>query len=166
MFIIIEETPKYHVASYVATSPKYGEKYTGDSFTFGKSEDGTYLSIISDGMGSGPEAGIESKVAVDLVEKFITTGFSDTTAINTVNSIMGMKFSEDEKFTTLDLNIIDLYSGEADFIKVGGVASFIKRGEEIRVIKSESLPFGILDSVDVNSVRKEIKAWRYCYYFK
>ena len=155
--VIIEETPKYHVASYVATNPKYGEKYTGDSFTFGKSEDGTYLSIVSDGMGSGPEAGIESKVAVDLVEKFITTGFSDTTAINTVNSIMGMKFSEDEKFTTLDLNIIDLYSGEADFIKVGGVASFIKRGEEIRVIKSESLPFGILDSVDVNSVKKKLK---------
>lgn len=155
--VIIEETPKYHVASYVATNPKYGEKYTGDSFTFGKSEDGTYLSIVSDGMGSGPEAGIESKVAVDLVEKFITTGFSDTTAINTVNSIMGMKFSEDEKFTTLDLNIIDLYSGEADFIKVGGVASFIKRGEEVRVIKSESLPFGILDNVDVNSVKKKLK---------
>lgn len=156
--ITIEETPKYHVASYVATSPKYGEKYTGDSFTFGKSEDGTYLSIISDGMGSGPEAGIESKVVVDLVEKFITTGFSETTAINTVNSIMGMKFSEDEKFTTLDLNVIDLYSGEADFIKVGGVASFIKRGEEIKIIKSESLPFGILDSVDVNSVRKKLKS--------
>lgn len=155
--VIIEEMPKYHVTSYVATNPKYGEKYTGDSFTFGKSEDGTYLSIVSDGMGSGPEAGIESKVAVDLVEKFITTGFSDTTAINTVNSIMGMKFSEDEKFTTLDLNIIDLYSGEADFIKVGGVASFIKRGEDVKVIKSESLPFGILDKVDVNSVKKNLK---------
>lgn len=155
--VIIEETPKYHVTSYVATRPKYGEKYTGDSFTFGKSEDGTYLSIVSDGMGSGPEAGIESKVAVDLVEKFITTGFSDTTAINTVNSIMGMKFSEDEKFTTLDLNIIDLYSGDADFIKIGGVASFIKRGEDIKVIKSESLPFGILDKVDVNSVKRNLK---------
>ena len=155
--ITVEETPKYHVASYVATNPKYGEKYTGDSFTFGKNEDGTYLSIISDGMGSGPEAGIESKVAVDLVEKFITAGFSDNTAINTVNSIMGMKFSEDEKFTTLDLNIIDLYSGEADFIKIGGVASFIKRGEEIKVIKSESLPFGILDSVDVNSVKRKLQ---------
>lgn len=155
--IIVEETPKYHVASHVATSPKYGEKYTGDSFTFGKSGDGTYLSIVSDGMGSGPEAGIESKVAVDLVEKFLTSGFTDSTAINTVNSIMGMKFSEDEKFTTLDLNIIDLYSGEADFIKIGGVASFIKRGQDIQVIKSESLPFGILDAVDVNSVKKKLK---------
>ena len=155
--VVVCETPKYHVASYVATSPKYGEKYTGDSFTFGKSEDGTYISMVSDGMGSGPEAGIESRVAVDLMEKFITTGFSDTTAINTVNSIMGMKFSEDEKFTTLDLNIIDLYSGEADFIKIGGVATFIKRGEEIIIIKSESLPFGILDSVDVNSVKRKLK---------
>ncbi|MGL5353502.1 MAG: stage II sporulation protein E [Clostridium sp.] len=155
--VIIEETPKYHVSSYVATNPKAGEKYTGDSFIFGKSEDGTYLSIISDGMGSGPEAGIESKVAVDLVETFINSGFSEITAINTVNSIMGMKFSEDEKFTTLDLNIIDLYSGDVDFIKVGGVASFIKRGDDIKVIKSESLPFGILDSVDINVVKRKLK---------
>lgn len=155
--VIVCETPKYHVSSYIATNPKDGEKYTGDSFTFGKSEDGTYLSIISDGMGSGPEAGIESKVAVDLVEKFITTGFSNNTAINTVNSIMGMKFSEDEKFTTLDLNIIDLYSGEAEFIKVGGVVSFIKSGEEIKVIRSESLPFGIVDSIEVDSIKKKLK---------
>ncbi|MGL5086503.1 MAG: stage II sporulation protein E [Clostridium sp.] len=155
--VVIEETPKYHISSYVATNPKDGEKYTGDSFIFGKNEDGTYLSIISDGMGSGPEAGIESKVAVDLVETFINSGFSEITAVNTVNSIMGMKFSEDEKFTTLDLNIIDLYSGDVDFIKVGGVASFIKRGEDIEIIKSESLPFGILDSVDINIVKRKLK---------
>lgn len=155
--VIIEETPKYHVSSYIATNPKHGEKYTGDSFIFGKNEDGTYLSIISDGMGSGPEAGIESKVAVDLVENFINAGFSETTAINTVNSIMGMKFSEDEKFTTLDLNVIDLYTGDVDFIKVGGVASFIKRGSDITVIKSESLPFGILDDVDINVVKRKVK---------
>lgn len=155
--IIIEETPKYHMSSYVAIRAKEGETSTGDSYSFSKNTDGTYLTIVSDGMGSGPEAGVESGLAVDLIEKFIENGFSEKTAINTVNSIMAMKFNEDEKFTTMDLNIIDLYTGEAEFIKIGGVVSFIKSGEEVKVIKSNSLPFGILDSVDISSNKMKLK---------
>ena len=82
-------------------------------------------------MGSGPEASKESKMTVDLVEKFINCGFGIDTALNTVNSIMTMKFDEDEKFSTLDMNTIDLYSGKISFIKVGATTSFIKRGKEI-----------------------------------
>ena len=155
--VIIEETPKYHMTSYAAVKAKDGETYIGDSYSFSNNNDGTYISIISDGMGSGPEARMESRLAVDLIEKFIESGFSQKTAIDTVNSIMSMKFNEDEKFTTMDLNIVDLYNGEAEFIKVGGVVSFIKRGEEVKVIKSNSLPFGILDSVDVCSEKFKLK---------
>lgn len=155
--VIIEETAKYHMTSYAAVKAKDGETYIGDSYSFSKNNDGTYISIISDGMGSGPEARMESGLAVDLIEKFIENGFSEKTAIDTVNSIMSMKFNEDEKFTTMDLNIVDLYNGEAEFIKVGGVVSFIKRGKEIKVIKSNSLPFGILDRVDVSPEKFRLK---------
>ncbi len=155
--IIIEETPKYHMTSYASIKPKDGETYIGDSYCFTKNNDGTYINIISDGMGSGPEASRESGLAVGLIEKFIETGFSEKTAIDTVNSIMAMKFNEDEKFTTMDLNIVDLYTGEAEFIKVGGVVSFIKRGEDVKVIKSNSLPFGILDSVDLTTEKFKLK---------
>lgn len=155
--IVIEETPKYHMTSYAAVKSKEGETSIGDSYSFTKKDYGTYLTIVSDGMGSGPEAGIESSLTVDLIEKFIENGFSEKTAINTVNSIMAMKFNEDEKFTTMDLNLIDLYTGEAEFIKVGGVVSFIKRGDEIKVIKSNSLPFGILDNVDISSEKVKLK---------
>ena len=54
---------------------------------------------------------------------------------------MGMKFKEDEKFTTLDMNSIDLYTGEIEFIKVGASMSFIKRGNEIEVINSSNITF-------------------------
>lgn len=155
--IVIEETPKYHMASYASVKSKEGETSIGDSYSFTKNDDGTYLTIVSDGMGSGPEAGVESSLAVDLIEKFIENGFSEKTAINTVNSIMAMKFNEDEKFTTMDLNLVDLYTGEAEFIKIGGVVSFIKRGDEVKVIKSNSLPFGILDNVDISSEKTRLK---------
>ncbi|GIM30179.1 stage II sporulation protein E [Clostridium polyendosporum] len=152
----IEEAPKYHISSYAAVACKEGEKFTGDSYSFGKTKDGNYMIVISDGMGSGPEAGVESKAAVELIEKFTQSGFSELTAINTVNSIMTMKFSEDEKFATLDMQNIDLYSGNITFMKIGAVESFIKRGDKIEVVKSNTLPFGVLDSPDVDIVEKKV----------
>ncbi|GFZ34186.1 stage II sporulation protein E [Clostridium zeae] len=154
--VYIEETPKYHVSSYAAIACKDGEKYTGDSYSYGKTQDGNYMVLVSDGMGSGPEAGAESKAAVELIEKFTQVGFSELTAINTVNSIMSMKFSEDEKFATLDLQNIDLYTGNAKFMKVGAVESFIKKGEKVELVKSKTLPFGILDTTDVDIVEKKV----------
>lgn len=155
--IQIEETPKYHVSSYVSFTPKDGEKYSGDSFSFGKNKNGKYLTSISDGMGSGPEAGLESGVTIDLVEKFIESGFGETATLNVVNSIMAMKFNEDEKFTTLDMNSIDLYTGDISFLKVGGVVSFIKSGKNVEVIDDCALPFGILESIEVKPVRRKLK---------
>lgn len=155
--VTFEEAPKFHVASYAGRLSKDGEKYSGDSYSFGKLNDGTYMTIVSDGMGSGPQAEQESTAAVELIEKFASLGFSKVTAINTVNSIMCLKFSEDEKFSTVDLNSIDLYSGDCSFMKVGAVASFIKSGNKVEVIKSKTLPIGVLDKVDIDIIEKKIK---------
>ncbi|MGL4109642.1 stage II sporulation protein E [Clostridium sp. LP20] len=155
--MIFEEAPKFHVVSYGAISPKEGEEYTGDTYSFGKTKDGLYMSLISDGMGSGPEAGKESRATVEIVEKFVESGFGKETAINMVNSIMSMKFEEDERFSTLDLNVIDLYSGEASFMKVGAVASFIKRGKSVKPIISNMPPFGLVDKIEVEEVKLAIK---------
>lgn len=154
--VLIEESPKYHISSNVALACKDGEKYTGDSYSFGKGKDGNYMIVLSDGMGSGPEAGAESKAAVELIEKFTQAGFEDLTAINTVNSIMTMKFAEDEKFATLDMHNIDLYTGNTSFMKVGAVESFIKRGDKVFVIDSNTLPFGILDKPDIDVKDKKL----------
>lgn len=155
--VTFEETPKFYVASYAGRQCKCGEKHNGDSYSFGKAKDGSYISIISDGMGSGPRAGQESKASIELIEKLTQAGLSKRTAINTVNSIMSLKFSEDEKFSTLDLSSIDLYTGEVGFMKVGAVASFIKSGSKVEIIKSKSLPIGVLDKVDIDIVNKKVK---------
>ncbi|MDO4535522.1 MAG: stage II sporulation protein E [Clostridium perfringens] len=152
-----EEEPKYKIISYAVSDKKFDEEYTGDSYSNGKTKDGSYIMAISDGMGSGREAGVESKMAVEIMEKFMELGFDDMTAINTINSIIGIKFSEEEKFATLDMQKIDLYSGKIKFMKVGAVESFIKRKNNIEVINSNSLPFGALDKVDIDIVEKSIK---------
>lgn len=155
--VTYEEAPKYHIGSYARRLCKDEEKYSGDSFSFSKLCDGTYMTILSDGMGSGPQAEQESNAAVELIEKFAHTGFNKITAINTVNSIMTLKFSADEKFSTVDLSSIDLYTGETEFMKVGAVASFIKSGSKVEVIKSKTLPMGVLDKVDIDITNKKVK---------
>ncbi|MFA6939795.1 MAG: stage II sporulation protein E, partial [Clostridiaceae bacterium] len=151
------ETPEYHIASFVQSISKDGEVCCGDSYYFGDIDDGNYISIISDGMGTGPQAGQESRASVELIEKLTRYGFSKTTAINTVNSIMTLKFTQDEKFSTVDMMSVDLYSGEADFIKVGAVPSFIKNGEKVEIIESRTLPIGVLDKADIDTKNKKLK---------
>lgn len=155
--ITFEETPKYHVSTYVGGESKAGEKHNGDSYSFGKLLDGSYMTLISDGMGSGPQAEHESRAAVELIEKFTSAGFSKETAINTVNSIMTLKFSEEEKFSTIDLSSIDLYTGEVDFMKVGAVASFIKSDNKIKIVDSKTLPIGVLDKADIEINKNVVK---------
>ncbi len=154
---MFEEVPKFGVTTSVSRACKDGQTIFGDNFNFGEGYDGSYMMVISDGMGSGPQAGRESKAVVELIEKFTGAGFSRTTAINTVNSIMSLKFSEDEKFSTVDLSAIDLYSGEVDFMKVGAVASIVKSSDTIDIIKSRSLPIGILDEADIEIHSKKVK---------
>ena len=156
--ISIQEEATFYMVSYNSMVPKNGENQIGDSYTFGNTKDGCYMTILSDGMGFGPEAGQESKATVDLVERFIEAGFDENITVNTVNSIMGMRFAEDEKYATLDLNKVDLYSGEAVFVKIGAAPTFIKRGNEIKIINSKNLPFGLVDEVDVEVIKEELQA--------
>ena len=155
--VVIEESPKYNMLSYVASIPKDGEKFSGDSFSFGKNKNGIYVIALSDGMGSGPDAGLESSVAIDIIDEFIECGYDEEIAIKAINSIMNMKFSEDEKFTTLDMSMVDLYSGELSVIKAGAVATFIKRYEDIQVISDNSLPFGAVEEIEYKKNKKKLK---------
>lgn len=155
--IIFEETPNFNMISYGAMSTKTTEEYSGDSYSFGKDNNGRYITIISDGMGSGPQAARESLATVNIIEKYIEVGFNVEIAINMVNAIMAMKFEEDEEFSTLDLNVVDLYSGEASFTKIGGVASFVKRGKSVKTIMSNIPPFGLVDKIEIDKVNVKLK---------
>lgn len=152
-----EQAPKFYVSTYASVKCKEGEKCNGDTFNYGGLNDGSYLCVLSDGMGSGPQASRESSAAVQLVNDFMKSGFDKVTAINVVNSIMTMRFDEEEKFTTLDLANIDLNTGEAEFVKVGSVSTFIKSANNISIVRSKSLPIGVLEEADIEIERKMLK---------
>ncbi|NLB89484.1 MAG: stage II sporulation protein E, partial [Syntrophomonadaceae bacterium] len=129
------------------------EKICGDSFTIATLKEGKELVALSDGMGIGEKASNESQAAVRLLETLLSSGFTREVALKTINSVLMLR-SQRESFATLDMMIFDLYTGEVDFIKIGSAPTFIKRGNKVGVVTSNSLPIGILNDVDINAEKR------------
>lgn len=133
---------KYVMAFAEATESKYGEEQSGDSILKARLRDGKYLIAISDGMGTGHEASESSKSALELLEKLLSTGFDKKNSINLITtSLINVN---DEMFSTLDIAIIDLYIGKIEYIKRGACQTYMKRNDKVQIIKSNSLPLGIV----------------------
>lgn len=142
------ESEGYNIVTAVSKVAK--EDISGDSLIFGEAGEGRYMMALSDGMGSGHRASIESDTTISLLEKFIHAGFERNTAIKAINSVLVLR-SCDESYATIDLGLIDMYSGIGEFIKIGSAPTFVKSGSSVEVINSSSLPVGILDNIDIES---------------
>jgi stage II sporulation protein E len=143
------EANKYATCTKSAVAIKEGNKLSGDSHTFMELRNGQYMTALSDGMGTGDKAHLQSSATIDMLEKMMDAGFHREVAIKTINSMLMLKSSE-EMFASLDLTLIDLYKGSADFIKIGSSPSFIKRQNgKIEEITSSTLPIGILNDIQI-----------------
>ena len=138
----------YKVQIGIAKSTKAGSPVSGDSSLHIKLGDGKYLLAISDGMGSGPEAMKSSKIAVKMLERLLTAGFEKDVSLKLINSTLVANTKED-MFATLDIEILDLFNGNMEFIKNSACPTYVKRNNEVQLLKSVSLPAGILDNVDL-----------------
>ena len=144
--IIFEEKYLYDVHFGFSQKPLQKNGLSGDSVSFISGNHGIKTAIISDGMGTGARAAIDSTMTSSIMEKLIAGGFSPIGAIKAVNSAMIMK-STDESIATVDAVTINLYTAAADFYKAGAAISFIRSGNEIFIIKQESLPVGIIRNI-------------------
>lgn len=145
---------KFNSVTRVSKSYDIKNSISGDSYTFGERQN-NYYAVLSDGMGRGEKAKEESSVAINLLEKFLEAGYDKELALKTINSILVLKSSE-EAFTTIDMSIIDLYKGNAQFIKIGSAPTFIKKKNTIKRIDTNTLPVGILKDVDFNIYESNI----------
>ncbi len=153
---LYEDTVFYGLQG-IATEKKNGSLLNGDSYSFFAMDDGNYHICLSDGMGSGSKANQESEMVVDLLQKFIEAGFRKETAIKLMNSAMVLQ-GEENTYSTLDYAMIDLYTGNLELIKIGGAATFIKRGEEVECIDEGTLPAGADVRMEVESVKKQLRS--------
>ena len=146
----------YDVEFGMSTVAKDSRAISGDSLTSFRIGRDKYCVILCDGMGSGSEAGHESRITVRLLEELLRDGFSPRCAIELVNSSLALGV-EKESFSSVDMLFVNLMTGTADFYKIGGCRSFIKHGKSVETIFSPSLPVGILPEVHISCISRRLE---------
>lgn len=120
---------------------------SGDAVeTLGCSAGEKYV-LISDGMGSGKRAQLDSQISLQLACRLLRSGVSMSTAQRLINSVLGVKDWE-ESFATLDLLRLDLFAGRAEFLRSGAAPAYLIRDGGAVRIECDSFPAGILVSCD------------------
>lgn len=152
--ILFVEEPNYRVVQGCARAAKAGERVLGDSFSF-CSSNGQMAACLSDGMGSGLIASQSSELVIELLEGFLEAGFCKETALRMMNATLIMN-SQNGKYSTIDVAEVDLYAGVCEFVKMGAAVSFIKRENNVEVVKLESLPVGSFYDQSFESATKTL----------
>ena len=154
--IILGSEKNYRVNSYGTGIAKDGKLVSGDCFMTMELGSGKYIMAISDGMGNGDRAHLESASTLELMKELLEVGLDESLAIKSVNTVLSLR-SPDEIFATVDLAIVDQYTGNTKFIKTGSTPSFIKRGKEVLSITANNLPIGIIEDIEVDVVTETLK---------
>jgi stage II sporulation protein E len=146
---------RFRLAVGVATAAK--EEVSGDTFARLQMKGGRCALILSDGMGTGAQAAQESATAVSLLELLLKAGFSAELAVKTVNSLL-LLHAPGESFATVDMAVLDLYTGKLQWVKIGAAPGFLYRSNgTAEVIRTPSLPVGIVNPIEVLVVERELE---------
>lgn len=153
--IVFEQEAVYGVLTGAAKATRENEEVSGDTYSVLEQGNGNLIMALSDGMGSGGKAKKDSETVVDLLEKFLEAGFSKDMAIEMVNGTL-IAGAEQENMSTLDLCDIDLYTGICELIKIGASETYIKRGDKVEQITTDSLPLGIFHKLEPEKRRYQL----------
>lgn len=140
----------------IGKATKANSNASGDSLVQTRLGDGKYLIAISDGMGSGKKAQRSSNMAITMLEKLLSSGFDKDTSLRLINSTLST-INEEDMYATLDIGIFDLYSKNLEFIKNGACPTYVKNKKNVQILKSLSLPTGILSDIDLVVYDKDLE---------
>lgn len=147
--------PALRVECAKAMVGKEGEAVCGDTVSFFESDGGFFYSLISDGMGSGREAELVSRLTSIFLEKLLALGAEASETLRMLNSMLISK--DEEIFTTVDLLEIDRMTGDARMIKAGAAPTFIYRGGECYRMDACTAPVGIISEVRAAETKLKLK---------
>ena len=152
--VLFTEDVNYKVLYGVARVTRERETVSGDNYACASTDD-QFVMCLSDGMGSGVEASRESETVVELLEQFVTSGFSRETAARMVNSALVLQ-RKDGMFSSVDVCSLDLYTGICEFLKAGAATSFIRRANWVETITSASMAAGLVQQLDFEKTSKKL----------
>ncbi len=141
-------------ASATVRKDKNGEN--GDNIIKENMSKSRFFMSVSDGMGSGHEAAMQSRKANAMFLTLLDAQYDMAQAIKLVNSALASQGGE--VFTTVDMSVVDLMDGVVEFVKIGAMPSIIVYDDRMEKVFDNNLPIGILDSVKATTIKKQLQA--------
>lgn len=139
-----------------ASSIKADERVNGDHSVHFESDDDRFYMLVSDGMGSGREAALTSRITAVFLEKLLGAGVEKPVALDMLGTFLRAKNAE--CFATVDMLELDLLDGSASFTKSGAAPSYIIRGSDLFKIASNTMPIGITKRLNAEEIKFSLRS--------
>lgn len=152
--VILTVKPRYSVVFGVSSVSKDGNEISGDTHSVLQTDNGKCIVALCDGMGSGELAEQMSATSISLVESFYRAGFDNDVILSCVNKLL--VGSGNEIFCAVDIAVLDLYNGLADFIKLGASVGLVKNEGKVEIVSGSSLPLGVLEEMKPSVTKKAL----------
>ncbi len=146
LLLTLSEKAEYTVNFGVAQHSYRNNKLCGDAYQGFYDGRGRFVMIVSDGMGKGGRAAVDGTMACGLMARLLKAGFQPQSALKIVNSAMLYKSTE-ESLATVDLTVLDLFSGITEFYKAGAPATLLRKNKKAGIASGEAMPAGIIRGV-------------------
>ncbi len=155
--ISFSEKTKFAADVAISARTKKNSAGSGDNALVFSIDAGRVAVILADGMGSGEMANFQSSIAVNLAKKLLMSGFNAQTCLRLINDIL-MTNADKDTFSTMDLCILNLYTGDTEFVKAGSANSYLKLQNSYHTVAASSLPAGLMQSVEPDFCKKHVTA--------
>ncbi len=139
--ICVSERSLYDAQIKMFQKNKNGNRQNGDCCDCFNDGRGSVYMILSDGMGSGSRARIDSVFTCTMLTKMLRAGIDFDASVEMLNTSLLVK-SSDESFATLDVCRINLYTGEISLYKAGSAETYIRCGKSFAKLDGSGLPLG------------------------
>jgi stage II sporulation protein E len=144
--VVMNEMPMFDTEIGSCQHIANSGKLCGDTISCFKDDKGNLVALISDGMGTGGRAAVDSMMTVNLMEKMIKSGLSFDCALSLTNSALMVK-SQEESLATVDMTVFNLFTGKTEFLKAGAPFTYVKKRGRVMKKEIPSIPAGILNEV-------------------
>ncbi len=142
------QPPRFRLRLSEAARNAENSPVSGDTTLLFRSTEGEVYAILSDGMGTGGAAAVESRMTAEMFQRLTTSGISDDSALRIINGLMLTK-SENEGFATFDAVRFNLDVGQATLIKSGASSTILRQGDKVTRVCAPTFPIGAGVSPDV-----------------
>lgn len=132
------------------------ENVSGDSAAFARVDSEHYAIALSDGMGTGAAAARESSVAAHMAMRLLSSGMDIASAAKMINSLL-ISRCQGKTFATLDLALVNVFSGEVEYLKNGAASGYIfTSGGKVKVASGEGSPLGAVGDAEMKVKRLKL----------